>query len=900
MPDLVPVTYREPFAYGKMPWRDARPHGESILEIVRSVPSLPRGFVDHGGFVCVNGEVVPRHLWGLVRPKPTSAHKPIAVTLHWPLHGGGGSGGKGGAKSIIAVVAAIALVVVTAALTGPFGASVAGAVGLGDLVVGGTTILTGAQILAGAVGIGGALAISALTAPPTTQTPATAADTNTDNKESASASGNVLARGGAIPRVVGYRKVFPPLVCEPQVELINENGDERVSATFALNGPHDLSDVRIDGNSITGMQDVTVDTRNGLPGDSAPTLITTTTKTNAAQIQLSQHVLDQSEVTITGTVANNLPKFHRVTTSDTPHQITLHLTFPGGLASGGGTATWAVPLRIRLRQVGTSTWINVPEIHLQASSTKQRKVQVLFFWGPTFSGWNLMVTNNGFMYAHRAPPLQIVGPTTPTQWVADSHFDTGSGNDYVYSGNEGSTRLKNMQLFAHSANIFMTGLPQSGRWEIEVMRGCGYLPGSFAKNSYSYGVNVLDFFYYVTVGGNSNVPQNQANSVSTIVLVRCISLWFENPFNGAVGKFACIQVQAVNRSVQSLSVLAAGRVGQWNGSNWTSVVGPTPNPAAHYRDVLLGAQNHDPLDSSLIDDTTLITWFNDCASHSWNCDAIIDDMRTQDVLSLLASCGYARPYQSDQYGVTIDKDRSSDPPVQVFSRANTSNMKFEKGFARVPAGLIVTYKNYQEDYLDQQLTVNQSNPSVGTTGLYESITYDGIVDETRATIRGQFDLDQANLRSTFYSFETDIESIVCRRGDLVAVQHDVLTLRAGDARIQTVFTSGGNITGLRLNSIIPCASGTGVAIRRSGGTVTTHAITNTTDTDTITFTTPFSIPPGGTIIGFDDTNGEYGCLVVSGDLATVYKRMLVFTIAPSNELKATITLVDEAPSLVRF
>ena len=286
------------------------------------------------------------------------------------------------------------------------------------------------------------------------------------------------------------------------------------------------------------------------------------------------------------------------------------------------------------------------------------------------------------------------------------------------------------------------------------------------------------------------------------MITRVVSIWNTHPVQDGQGKFALLAIRAINKNLQRVSVLASGVVGSWNGSNWTTTVGASSNPAAHYRNVLLGIANLDRLPLSLIDDTTMVNWYNLCSSKGWTCDAIIDDMRTQDVLNLLASCGYARPYQSDQYGVVIDNNRSADSPIQVFSRLNTANMKYEKAFAKAPAGLIVTYHRQPNDYELDQEVILQTDPSVGTTGLYETIAYDGLVNQGKVLARAKFDLDQANLRSTFYSFDTDIENIVCRRGSLVAIQHDVLTSRAGDARVKTVLTSGPNVTGLILDAEI--------------------------------------------------------------------------------------------------
>src|SRR5690242_6228641 len=111
----VPITWREPFAFGQKPYTDLRPPGESVLEMVRSVPNLPREFWSRGQ-VCINGEPVAREFWGRVRPKSNQPDHPVGVTLHLPLGHPGASGGA--AKSVISLVAAFALVVVTGGIAG--------------------------------------------------------------------------------------------------------------------------------------------------------------------------------------------------------------------------------------------------------------------------------------------------------------------------------------------------------------------------------------------------------------------------------------------------------------------------------------------------------------------------------------------------------------------------------------------------------------------------------------------------------------------------------------------------------------------------------------------------------------------------------------------------------------
>jgi hypothetical protein len=919
---LVPVAYRPPFAFGAMPWMDARPHGETVLEMVRSVPGLPRQFQARG-IVCINGEEVPRELWCYVRPKPTCIELPISVTLHWPLQGGGGGGGgRSTAKSIIGIVAAIALVVVTAGIAAGFAAPL-----LGATFAAGTF---GATALAGAVGIAGALAISALTAPPTQEAAQITSggggsDVNTDNRDPASAGGNVLNPGGAVPRVVGTRKVFPPFICEPVVELVDE--DEYVEAVIALNGPHSLSDIRVDGVSITDAEDIEYETKEGWSNDTAIALVDRQGRTTTPQITLSIHSVNtdnDNSLLHPALPEQDLPIWHGVVARDSPDEIWVHLGFPGGISSAGTTRI-AVPLRIRmrLRASGSSppdAWINLPEVHVAGSTTQQLRVAILFKWQEVSDPIETVPASNGFYYAIIDVPPQTTAPATPVadEWDANSYFDDGAGNVYFYNGVESASRVRNINLFSNRMEVYLkeATFPR-GIYEIEIKRGAAYPPTNFVLSTYAYSGSVLDPFWYNNTS-NPQIMTDRSNFSDRAILTRVISIWNEHPVQQT--GFALIAIKAINRQISRISVQASGYVRDWGGSAWDTWT-TTSNPAPHYIDVLSGAQNLDPLPPDLRDDTGLVAWRTLCASNNWTCDAIIDDMRTQDALALLASCAYAKPYQSDQYGVTVDKDVSAESPIQVFSRVNASNVKFERGFARVPAGFIVGYRDESSDDDRAQTIIYQRDPSIATsTGLLESITYDGLVETDKVEARALFDLDQANQRATFYSLDTDVESIVCRRGSLVALQHDVLSSRAGDAHIKTKTLTGPNISGFVLDSVIPIINElnmhavidmhliadmhlvgitTGIAIRRLDGTISTHSVSNVTgESATVTLTTPFT--DTAEILGYDNTSDEYGCLIVSGELDTEYRRLLVATITPGKDLRASLTLVDEAPELVRF
>ena len=203
---------------------------------------------------------------------------------------------------------------------------------------------------------------------------------------------------------------------------------------------------------------------------------------------------------------------------------------------------------------------------------------------------------------------------------------------------------------------------------------------------------------------------------------------------------------------------------------------------------------------------------------------------------------------------------------------------------------------------------DDANP--GDVSKLEQVSYLGITDETKVRERADFDLKQGKHRSTFYELTAPVESIRCRRGDMVAVQHDIIASRAGFARITAVTLDGSSdIQSIDLDSSVSASNETellsvadvldvddmldvgrqtGVAIRRTDGTVTVHEVSNVTgDATTLTFSP--SIPATATI--------ATGCLVSVGNLGVEYLRLIVSAITPGPDLTANMVMVPEAPEL---
>lgn len=441
--------------------------------------------------------------------------------------------------------------------------------------------------------------------------------------------------------------------------------------------------------------------------------------------------------------------------------------------------------------------------------------------------------------------------------------------------------------------------------------------GNTNGSAITVGVTPISFSTFTgSVDNFARVPLDQNILNDNVLVQRVVRLFDGSPVPNP-GYFAVIAMRAYGRSIQQLSVEASGYVPDWNGSTWTGNV-VTSNPAPHYRDVLVGDLNADPLPTALLDDDGLVDWRTACTSLGYEVNAVVEGQSAETVLTMIAACGYARPRWSEVWGVARDKDFSAESPVQVFSPRNSADFRWERAFPKRPDGLRVRFNDSAEDYREREIIV--AHPYfVGDPVLLEDIRYEGLVTEAEATARAEYDLLQSTERFTFYSFRADIEALVCTKGDLVAIQHDTIDAAAGFTRIKSFTTNGsdevdsitfdGSIAGSDESFfVVPEDFFTevpesedfftddgqvGIAIRLRDGSIIVHAAT-VVDADqqgharVVTINTPF-------LVDFDIFTE--GLLVVSGVIGQEYKRCIVLDVVPRSELTAQLVLVDEAPSL---
>lgn len=346
----------------------------------------------------------------------------------------------------------------------------------------------------------------------------------------------------------------------------------------------------------------------------------------------------------------------------------------------------------------------------------------------------------------------------------------------------------------------------------------------------------------------------------------------------------------LNGVVDQFNCVAHSILPDWNGSAW--VAQTTNNPASLYRAVLQGTANARAVADSRLDLTTLQTWHQECAAAGRTFSAVIEARTTVfELLRLILARGRASFGMRDgKYSAVRDLVQSS--PVQIFTPRNSWGFQGSKIFLDRPHALKMQFINPDADWQQDERIVYADGYSAANATKFETMSLiPGCTSSDEAWKDGRYHQAVAELRPETYVFWTDIENLVCTRGDRVQVSHDVPLFGLGSGRVKAVQTDGGgNATGLTLDEAIPMEAGTSysVRIRKSTGAQVVQQITTVAGSQTtVTFTTPLapaSSPAIGDLVAF----GVLGSETVDG---------MIKSIEPGPDFTAKLTLIDYAPAI---
>lgn len=807
---------------------------------------------------------LPREQWRYVRPL-----KDGVLTFTFRMNGGKNS-------NLFATVAIIGLAILAPYALGAAFPALVGAAGLGSLTAFGSLISAG-------IVIGGSLLIGKLFPGDVGSIAQRRAD-ESSRYEEVSSDGNVLAREAFLPVAID-RRLSPPDLMEPRPRLVA--GTRAIDRCMGLYGEHAITEIRIDGTPVTDIAGVTIQTRDGDEATGCYTFINEISVTTAIGETLPTFSLDAGSLEDQVTASNSEPRWIHFSTPGHPdlEEIAIRFRIDAFVKTDSATQKQRVPLRVQVRPKGGSTWVSLPEIHLLGRDPTTTVKDFRFRWDDMWDG----VDSAGditYEFWREVPAVTAHslsdGSQNTTQWTANAWFDAGTGYQSTTNiyGQRSGLRVR-----------LSESMVAKGDLEWRVMRG--YASDNTALNgSYQIGSVTESLFVAKGSAGSYTIAVDQGAFVSQLTLEHATAIADRYPVEWP--RTAIIALRST-QSLRNITCHASRRVLDWNGSAWATETTASTNPATHYHQFLLDFCNEHGLDTDLIDSAAFVSWRAECAARGYACSAVFAGESMAEILSALATAGFAREVFGLKFSIDWFRDRESDVPVQLFSPRN-SNIAFALDSPQRPFGLRVTYDDADNDNRASEIEVAIDNAA--DIGLWEKTSYKAISSPALVRRRATFDLLQTTERRRKWTVETAIEGVLCEVGDLASVVSDLFDDTSHGTRVRQVLDA----STLVLDQAIPGQDVDGsfsdnpaVADILTVGETSLAFVHTSTGIEQRTITAV-----NGNVIVLDSalsTTPVAGTIVTITTLSNASHRCFVLAVERLSEERAKLTLVDEAPQI---
>jgi hypothetical protein len=359
-----------------------------------------------------------------------------------------------------------------------------------------------------------------------------------------------------------------------------------------------------------------------------------------------------------------------------------------------------------------------------------------------------------------------------------------------------------------------------------------------------------------------------------------------------------IRIQSTSKANGSIDGVNA--VVQTICPDWDQFLGWAPkatsNPASLFVYVLTHPGNAYRIKAqdveSQIDLPTIQNWHGYCKNLKFEFNSVITQTQSvMDVLRDICAAGKASPsYVDGKWTVVVDQAR---PYVtQHFTPHNSWGFESTKLLPRLPDAFRVTFANSDKAYQADEILVFNFGKTKATAEVFEELSLPGVTNARQAKHLARWHLAQTKLRPEVYTLNVDFEYLVCNRGDLVRVAHDVPLWGTSTGRIVSV--SGSSIT---LSEPVYLTAGTQYQIRIRTNSPST--LSNSENSETY-FLNPISASGTYTTITASQAFGgavESDNLYMLGEIGKESQELVVLSIEPSDNTSARLTLADYSPEI---
>ena len=419
-----------------------------------------------------------------------------------------------------------------------------------------------------------------------------------------------------------------------------------------------------------------------------------------------------------------------------------------------------------------------------------------------------------------------------------------------------------------------------------------------------------DYRYYtkVILYGVTGYNKQTLNSNNQLVPIRVV----KNPPNCHLAR-TFIKLQSTNKingSLEGVNALVQTKANVLNRlTNDWKTVDVTNNPAALFLYVLLHPANAYRVADNIIDAAShvdlnaLADWYKFCEPMTYangkytrditkpllTYNAVLTSVTSvMDVLKDICSAGKASPnYIDGKWTVVVDKARTG--VVQHFTPHNSWGFESTKILPRIPDAFRITIADEEKGYQANEYRVYNIGKDESNAELFEEISLPGVTNFAQAKHIAQWHMAQLKLRPEMYSLNVDFEYLVCNRGDVVRVTHDVPLWGNGSGRIKTCAVGSATVT-LTEEIYLVAGKPYNIRVRTNAGVSMLKSLTAITTTGYYNTITLSAVLATGDNINPDD-------LFMLGEVSKESQELVVLSIETSSNISAKLTLADYSPQI---
>lgn len=919
-PERVSTVQLQPHPFSQARMRFDVPEGATIYGVVLASGLRPTIFKHVR--VWIGDEEIPLGVWHLVRPK-AGTHVFIKLTPQ----------GIGGGSNMIRTLLMLAVVVAATAVAGPLGTALATA-GLGTVLggVAASVIVTGASML-------GMYLINMLIPPPKEKV---------SERNFLQALRNRFNPFGAVPRVLGKRRVWPVLAAHPYTE--SQNGKRYLRAMLLVGfGPMRISDIRIGETSIGVYDNIDVEIREGWYDETYGKFRLTT----ALRHDFDSTVQGWAGSGATLAVVNGAL---RITPSTSSPQVS-----QGGL-SINGQQNYVVRAKIR-RTAGTS-WIG--RVYF---STAGHGYSASFYESIA----NPFTSNDEWIICEwDMSSLTVGGSDWRNSTITGLRFDLAADSSTVFEvewlevgypcGRDPARQIYSRSIsqqdigtkVVYREEQIRTTDPDSIGFGVDVdfPGGLGEQdkdnPGDIDKEEVHIEVRyrLLGTTTWKVPKWSSNVPDDgtgvdgELSYKAKTTTEAMIGGWALFPSKGQyeirlyrttaekTGRKFGDTYWSLLRSIKDSSPIADDLVGgltlisvrakatdqfqsfpdQINciAESYLPVVNNaggftydiTRNPAWAFTDLLRHRGKERTIADSRINMAAIRQWAAGCdalAPNStepyWRVDAQLEGGSIFENCREIAS--HARASFIVENGLySVVRDIPQTVPVQLITPKNSWGYTGSKQFIDMPHALRVKFTNADKNWREDERIVYDDGYNKDNATRFESLDFIYCTDADQVYREARYHMAVGKLRPEQHHVTMDIEALRCTLGDYVLLSHDVLSIGSGTGRVRAL-TGTSTITAITLDESIALQAGKSYGIRYRRGTdgviYTAQLAAIGVTADYTTLNLSVGIP--------SSTAPLVGDLVIVGEFGVEVAPMLVKRVEPGPDMTATLTLVDAQPGV---